>query len=116
MAKTYPAALALSDMRNAIRKAREYLGSRTVEQIEADDMRLDALIRQTAIVCEVAKERLPADLIARHPNIPWKHIAGMGDVLRHQYHRIDVAGIVTTVRDSQDFDDLLAVIEAEIGP
>jgi uncharacterized protein with HEPN domain len=31
---------------------------------------------------------LPADLKARHPDIPWSKVAGIGNVLRHNYETI----------------------------
>ena len=36
-----------------------------------------------------ASRRIPDDLKARHGHIPWREIAGIGNVLRHDYERID---------------------------
>ena len=35
-----------------------------------------------------ASRRLSDDLKARHPDIPWMKIAGIGNVLRHNYESI----------------------------
>jgi uncharacterized protein with HEPN domain len=35
-----------------------------------------------------ASRHLPPTLRARHPAVPWQQIAGIGNVLRHEYHRI----------------------------
>jgi hypothetical protein len=32
--------------------------------------------------------RIPPELQASQPNIPWTQIMGMGNVLRHEYHRV----------------------------
>jgi uncharacterized protein with HEPN domain len=41
---------------------------------------------------------LPASLKARHPDIPWKDIAGAGNVYRHDYEEISTVMIWNTVK------------------
>ena len=48
--------------------------------------------RGLEIVSEASKG-LSDDLKERHPDTPWRDIKGMGDRLRHEYHRIDQATI-----------------------
>ena len=48
--------------------------------------------RGIEIVSE-ASRRIPADLKAKHPEIPWPDIAGIGNVLRHGYDSLDHAVI-----------------------
>jgi uncharacterized protein with HEPN domain len=35
-----------------------------------------------------ASRHLPTALLARHPEIPWDQVKGIGSILRHEYHRI----------------------------
>ncbi len=49
----------------------------------------DAIIRQLEIMGEATK-RLSQDLRSRYPNIPWKRIAGLRDVLIHDYFGVDL--------------------------
>jgi len=44
----------------------------------------DAVIRNLEIIGEAARH-LSEDLRARHPEIPWMRIAGLRDVLIHEY-------------------------------
>src|ERR1700722_11089332 len=44
--------------------------------------------RAVQIVSEAAKS-LPRDLLERHPAAPWNAIIGIGNLLRHEYQRID---------------------------
>ena len=52
----------------------------------------DAIIRQLEIVGEATKQLSP-DLRARHPDLPWRRIAGLRDVLIHQYMGIDLEAV-----------------------
>jgi len=36
-----------------------------------------------------AVKNLPADLVQRHTEIPWRKVASLSDRLRHEYFRID---------------------------
>jgi uncharacterized protein with HEPN domain len=44
--------------------------------------------RAIQIVSEAARA-LPDELRARYPDAPWVDIIGIGNPLRHEYHRID---------------------------
>jgi uncharacterized protein with HEPN domain len=44
--------------------------------------------RAVQIVSEAAKS-LPSQILARHSEAPWNAIVGIGNILRHEYQRID---------------------------
>lgn len=44
-------------------------------------------------VISEASRKLPAPMKAAHPEIPWRNVAGIGNVLRHDYDEVD-AGVV----------------------
>ncbi len=44
--------------------------------------------REMFVLGEAAK-RIPADVRERHPEIDWRGLAGLRDVLAHHYFRID---------------------------
>jgi uncharacterized protein with HEPN domain len=44
--------------------------------------------RAVQIVSEAAKS-LPPELLAGHSSAPWNAIIGIGNILRHEYQRID---------------------------
>jgi uncharacterized protein with HEPN domain len=44
--------------------------------------------RAVQIISEAART-LPTELTARHPDAPWNAIIGIGNILRHEYQRVD---------------------------
>lgn len=52
----------------------------------------DAVIRQLEIVGEATK-RLSSNLCASHPEVPWRRIAGLRDVLIHNYMGVDINAV-----------------------
>jgi len=65
---------------------------RSFEADAADRPSRRAVERCIEIVSE-ASRRLPPDLKDRHPTIPWPKIAGIGNVLRHDYDVVNDATI-----------------------
>lgn len=49
----------------------------------------DGVIRNLLILGEAAK-RVPKDIRSKHPGIDWRNIAGMRDVLVHDYLGVDL--------------------------
>ena len=76
------------DILEACGKIRRYLAGMTYEAFIADDRTRDAVIRNLEVIGEAAK-RLPDDVIARAPDVPWRKVRGMRDVLAHGYFGLD---------------------------
>jgi len=54
-----------------------------------DELIQDAVLRNLEVIGEAAK-RLDDDYRAAHPEIPWRAMAGLRDVLIHQYQGVDI--------------------------
>jgi uncharacterized protein with HEPN domain len=52
----------------------------------------DAIIRQLEILGEATK-RLSPELRSQHDNVPWRRIAGLRDVLIHDYMGVDLVAV-----------------------
>ena len=77
----------LSDIIEAIERIRSIIAEVTLDAFEADWQKRWLVERGVEIVSE-ASRHLGAELKARHPEIPWPKVAGIGNVLRHDYERI----------------------------
>jgi uncharacterized protein with HEPN domain len=77
----------LADMVEAIEHIRTVTAGVTLEGFEVDWQKRWLVERGLEIVSE-ASRHLDDELKARHPEIPWSKVAGIGNVLRHDYERI----------------------------
>jgi len=79
----------LEDILEAANKIRRYTFGMSREMFSADEKTLDAVIRNLEIVGEATKG-VPDEIRLQHPEIDWKKIAGLRDILIHAYFGIDV--------------------------
>jgi uncharacterized protein with HEPN domain len=79
----------LKDILEAIRKLEKYSNSLTFDDFVKDELRQDGVVRNLEIIGDAVK-RIPNDVKERKPQIEWKKIAGLRDVLIHAYFGVDL--------------------------
>jgi uncharacterized protein with HEPN domain len=77
----------LTDIIEAIEHLRSEMAGVTIDAFEADWRKRWLVERGVEIISE-ASRHLSSALKARHPEIPWSKVAGIGNVLRHDYESI----------------------------
>jgi uncharacterized protein with HEPN domain len=88
----------LDDIVEAIERVREVVGDRSFEAFEADWQSRWLVERGVEIMSE-ASRHLTAEFKARHPDIPWRKVSGIGNVLRHNYENVAAPVMWSLVHD-----------------
>jgi uncharacterized protein with HEPN domain len=103
---------ALRDIPRQIDLAQDFIRGYDRDALSADVMRVYAVTRCLEIISE-ASRRLSDDLKMRHPDIPWREIAGSGNVYRHDYQDVSAPRVWDTVQLA--LSPLRAAIASELG-
>ena len=77
----------LFDIIQAIELIRSEMAAVTLADFQSDIRKRWLVERGVEIISE-ASRHLPAEMKARHPDIPWPKVAGIGNVLRHDCERV----------------------------
>ena len=80
--------LLLEDMVRACEKVGRYLADRPRADFESDEQAFDATLKNLEVIGEAAK-RLPAEFKESNPGIAWRDIAGLRDIIVHEYFALD---------------------------
>jgi uncharacterized protein with HEPN domain len=102
---------ALTDILQNIHLATSFAKGLNYETFCIDRRTVYAVTRCFEIISE-ASRRLPKQLKARHPHIPWTDIAGAGNIYRHSYEDVLEQILWRTLKHA--LGALKAVIEQEL--
>src|ERR1700731_3093434 len=86
----------LLDIRDNFHLARAFVDGLNYDGFHDNQLVFYAVTRALEIISE-ASRRLPDDMRARHPEIPWSEMAGAGNVYRHDYEDVRTRLIWGTV-------------------
>ena len=81
--------LRVEDILEAIARIERYVEGLTFEQFQADQKTVDAVIRNLEVIGEAVRY-LSTDLQSLPDDVPWIDIAGMRNILIHEYFGVDL--------------------------
>jgi uncharacterized protein with HEPN domain len=68
----------------SIDRIESYISGKDHQAFSEDSMAQDAIVRQLEIIGEATK-RISKDFRNKNPHVPWSDMAGMRDILIHDY-------------------------------
>jgi len=81
--------LYLDDILEAIRRIEEYTANMSFESFAENRLVIDAVIRNLEIIGESCRA-LSEEIRAKYPEVEWRKIVGLRNILIHQYFGVDL--------------------------
>ena len=86
----------LRDILDSMEKAQQFVKNLSYNKFADDDKTIFAVVRALEIIGEATKN-ISDDIRKSNPDVPWKDMAGMRDILIHDYIGVDVETVWLTV-------------------
>jgi uncharacterized protein with HEPN domain len=80
--------LYLEDMLLSMTRIKEYIEDFDFKRFKLNYMVVDAVIRNFEVIGEASKN-IPAEIKEKYPEIPWKKMYGLRNLISHEYFGID---------------------------
>ena len=81
--------LYLEDILKAIKNINKYTKGLAFGNFKKNNLVVDGVVRNLEIIGEAAKN-IPTDMKIKSSNIEWKKVAGLRNVLIHEYFGVDI--------------------------
>ena len=106
--------LYLEDMFQSMQRIEEYLGDLDFKKFQMTHIVVDAVVRNFEIIGE-ASRKIPSDIQEEYPEIPWRKMYGLRNLIAHEYFGIDYEMIWEIAKNNlpQNRKDLQKIIEKE---
>jgi len=79
----------LKDILNAIQKIEKYTKNLSFNGFVKNELVQDGVLRNLEVIGEAVK-KIPDEVKNKNPEIEWRKIAGLRDILIHEYFGIDL--------------------------
>lgn len=106
----------IEDLLVSISDIETFTKNMSFDDFAKDKKTIYAVIRCLEVLGEATK-RIPKTIRAKHPEVPWDKMAGMRDVLIHDYMGVDLKTVWKVVRERlNELKPLLEKFRTEQNP
>ncbi len=91
--------LFVGDMLAAIDKIGRYTEGLDATSFFADEFTVDAVLRNLEVLGEAARN-VPPEVRDSHPEIPWKRVVGLRNIVAHVYFGVDLENVWKIVSEN----------------
>lgn len=104
----------LEDMLKSMLRITEYINNKNFSDFKKDYMLVDAVVRNFEIIGEASKN-VPLEIQEMYPEIPWKKMYGLRNLISHEYFGIDYEMLweIASTNLPQNIQDLKKIIERQ---
>lgn len=78
----------LEDMLQSMERIGEYIGDLDLQKFKRNHLVIDAVVRNFEIIGEASKN-IPKDVREKYPEIPWRQMYGLRNLIAHEYFGVD---------------------------
>src|SRR3989304_6206803 len=78
----------VDDVLTSIHKIKVYTKGLSKKRFLGDEKTIDAVVRNLEIIGEAIK-KIPENIRSKYPNVEWRKITGLRDILVHEYFGVD---------------------------
>ena len=102
----------IRDMLASIEKIQAYTQNMDYQGFRNDSKTVDAVVRNLEIIGEAARH-VPDEIVQQHPDIPWREMRDMRNLLSHEYFGINTKIIWVTIQS--DLPEAIPLLKATLG-
>lgn len=110
--KDWSAQLFIGDILASMEKIELYIRGMSFEDFRGDQRTVDAVLRNLEVIGEAARN-VPQEMRDKLPDIPWRRMIGLRNILSHEYFGIDVSIIWRII--TVNLPEVRPLIEAALG-